>query len=299
MIKNYLQLSYDEKIKANEFNNRKYEKKKSIDEFEKSINNKLYDFGKGALFYIKNNKVLGKILVILEPTKVLHTAYITGIDIEKGHREGIVIFKDLLNKSIELANKYTAVKVVLLSKDRDIWSLLGGLGIYKQYSTFKMELKDKRKCVEPLDIEELSSKNLDEYIDTFNSAFNDMPHGCYTDKNDMRERLSKPYNKERYFLVKNHNTTVGFTSISIEGNRGFFDIGLRKEFRGKGLGKRLLETAIELLKKENIEKICLIVIEKNHIAYRMYKKRGFHVYEKVSDCAEICGKYWQIMMGGV
>ena len=62
---------------------------------------------------------------------------------------------------------------------------------------------------------------------------------------------------------------------TIKGKQGTFDIGLSSKFRGKGYGKRLLETAIDFLESKDIENVYLIVIETNKIAYKMYKKRGF------------------------
>lgn len=35
-----------------------------------------------------------------------------------------------------------------------------------------------------------------------------------------------------------------------------------KEYRGKGYGKKLLETAIQFLNEKEVEEICLTVIEK-------------------------------------
>ncbi|MDD6796347.1 MAG: GNAT family N-acetyltransferase [Clostridiaceae bacterium] len=64
-------------------------------------------------------------------------------------------------------------------------------------------------------------------------------------------------------------------------------MGLHEKYRGQGLGKKLLETSIEMLKRKCIKKISLIVIGKNKVAYNMYQKRGFKVYRKISDCVVI------------
>lgn len=69
--------------------------------------------------------------------------------------------------------------------------------------------------------------------------------------------------------------------------KSFFDIGLIKEYRGKGYGKKLLETAIQFLNEKQVEEICLTIIEKNNVAFEMYKKRGFKVYNKLSDWIEL------------
>ena len=63
--------------------------------------------------------------------------------------------------------------------------------------------------------------------------------------------------------------------ISIENNKGKFDIGLMKNYRGKGYGNRILETAIQFLVNKKVSEIALVVIEENKLAHKIYKKRGF------------------------
>ena len=50
---------------------------------------------------------------------------------------------------------------------------------------------------------------------------------------------------------------------------------LLKPFRGKGLGKRLLETAIRIAKEKKYKKIVLETIEPLKEATALYKKYGF------------------------
>ena len=114
-----------------------------------------------------------------------------------------------------------------------------------------------------------------------------MPHGTYIEIEDAKGYLDNKNDNEEYFIVTDKGESIGFLNIIIEGNKGFFDIGLAKEYRGKGYGKRLLETAIQYLNEKKVEELCLTVIEKNSIAYEMYKKRGFKVYKKISDWIEI------------
>lgn len=49
----------------------------------------------------------------------------------------------------------------------------------------------------------------------------------------------------------------------------------------------MLETAIETLNEKNVKEVCLIVIGNNKIALNMYEKRGFEIYEKISDWYKI------------
>lgn len=113
-----------------------------------------------------------------------------------------------------------------------------------------------------------------------------MPHGCYYEMDDIENYLNDN-SENRYYLVRDNNKSIGFMNTEIEDKIGRFDIGLCSEFRGKGYGKRLLETAIYTLNKANVDKVTLTVIEKNSIALNMYLKRGFVIDNILSHWIEI------------
>ena len=52
-------------------------------------------------------------------------------------------------------------------------------------------------------------------------------------------------------------------------------IYVRKEYKGRGIGKQFLGKAIEIAKKANLKNICLGVWEKNTEAIAFYRKHGF------------------------
>ena len=114
-----------------------------------------------------------------------------------------------------------------------------------------------------------------------------MPHGTWLDDEGLNEYLNCEEENKYYFMVKEGNKIIGFMNSEIENDEGIFDIGLCKEYRNKGYGKRLLETAIYFLNSKKVENISLIVIEKNKVAYEMYKKRGFFKENIISYWIEL------------
>ncbi|MDE6830499.1 MAG: GNAT family N-acetyltransferase, partial [Lachnospiraceae bacterium] len=58
-----------------------------------------------------------------------------------------------------------------------------------------------------------------------------------------------------------------------------FTISVKKEFRQQGIGSKLMQEMIILLKSKGYEKVSLSV-NKDNYAYRMYQKQGFHVIQK-------------------
>ena len=114
-----------------------------------------------------------------------------------------------------------------------------------------------------------------------------MPHGTFCYLSDIEEYINKANDKNYFFMVKKDNDIIGFMNPEIREEKGIFDIGLCKKYRGKGYGKKLLETAIDFLSKKEVESIELIVIEKNTVAYNMYKKRGFKEKSVLSYWIEV------------
>lgn len=64
----------------------------------------------------------------------------------------------------------------------------------------------------------------------------------------------------------------GFEEISHTAGIG---MGVKLEYRGKGIGKKLLLKCIESATSNNIEKLELEVFSTNKVAYDLYKKIGF------------------------
>lgn len=64
---------------------------------------------------------------------------------------------------------------------------------------------------------------------------------------------------------------------------GSLGISLRKEARGKGLGKLFLDTILKEAKKNipELQIMTLTVLANNHIAHTMYKKFGFVEHGKL------------------
>lgn len=277
VIKKYLNLSDAEKKLVKDFINRKENSEKSIEEIEKMFNNKMYGYGKGALFYFIEGQVLGKINIVLEVVEELGNIFIHCLevleDLDIAIKEEII--KELINKAIEVSEEYNPKEILLGERNKDKLKVLEKLNLYSRYKAVKMYLEDREKKENCLNLISLSEKNKVEYWGAYNDSFNDMPHGSYIYINEVEEYLRKASNENYYFMVSTDNTTIGFMNCVIENGQGIFDIGLRKAYRGKGYGKRLLETAIDFLNEKRVYKINLIVIEKNQIAYNMYKKRGF------------------------
>jgi len=84
------------------------------------------------------------------------------------------------------------------------------------------------------------------------------------------------------FVAVRGDEVIGWCDISPEDLPGFthcgrLGMGVRKEFRRQGLGRKLLEAALEKAKAKRLERIELEVYASNLPAIELYKRSGFSV----------------------
>ena len=73
-------------------------------------------------------------------------------------------------------------------------------------------------------------------------------------------------------------------------------ISLLPEYRGRGIGTRLLNEMLSLLKEHGYKKVSLSVQKANY-AYRMYKKAGFEIiYEDEEEYIMACGDKGSVLL---
>lgn len=91
-------------------------------------------------------------------------------------------------------------------------------------------------------------------------------------------------NSQEMFLAYEDKKFAGMIGITYDNKERKKHIGsfvwfyVKKEFRGKGIGKKLLEEALAKLDKNlSIQKIALLVVETQESAIELYKKFGFEI----------------------
>ena len=85
----------------------------------------------------------------------------------------------------------------------------------------------------------------------------------------------------------------GIPRMEKEGFRhcGTLGIGVHKAFRGLGLGKRLMNTALSKAKQIGLERIELEVYRSNKAAVHLYEKAGFEIEGIKKKACKFDGKY--------
>jgi len=57
--------------------------------------------------------------------------------------------------------------------------------------------------------------------------------------------------------------------------------GLAKEYRGRGIGRQLMEAALAVYREEGVELATLEVVQQNESAYQLYGKLGYEVVDQL------------------
>lgn len=79
-------------------------------------------------------------------------------------------------------------------------------------------------------------------------------------------------------VLEDQGELVGVIMSGHDGRRGFIHhTTVRTEYRGKGIGKKLVNSALTALEKEGIHKVALVVFEKNISGNLFWEKLGFTV----------------------
>ena len=83
-------------------------------------------------------------------------------------------------------------------------------------------------------------------------------------------------NPETCFTAKEGNRIIGVIMAGHDGRRGYIHhTAVHPEYRRKGIGRKLVEKALDALEREGINKVALVVFERNDGGNAFWEKMGF------------------------
>lgn len=97
---------------------------------------------------------------------------------------------------------------------------------------------------------------------------------------DSREGIVKYLlrNPNTCFVAEENGELVGVIMSGHDGRRGFiYHTTVKVEYRGRGVGKRLVDATLTALEMEGIHKVALVAFEKNVLGNIFWEKAGFTV----------------------
>lgn len=78
------------------------------------------------------------------------------------------------------------------------------------------------------------------------------------------------------FVAEDNGKIVGTILAGHDGRRGFFHhVVVLPEYRNRGIGRKMVDHAMEALEKEGINKVALVVFENNQLGNAFWESVGF------------------------
>ena len=101
---------------------------------------------------------------------------------------------------------------------------------------------------------------------------------------DSREGIDKylKRNPVTSFVALDNGKLIGMIMAGHDGRRGFIHHMLvSAEYRGQGIGRRLVESAMKALDDEGINKVALLVATNNDQGNKFWERMGFTLREDI------------------
>ena len=122
---------------------------------------------------------------------------------------------------------------------------------------------------------------------------------CFSDpwsERSITAEISNPLSK--WFVAVEGDTVVGYIgSQTVLGESDMMNVAVSPEFRGRGIGEKLVQTLIDWLKDNQVYRLTLEVRVSNEPAIKLYEKLGFtqigrrpNYYHHPKEDAYIMGK---------
>ena len=125
----------------------------------------------------------------------------------------------------------------------------------------------------------IRTMNIDDYEKVYDLWIHTKGMGLNT-TDDSREGIDKYLhrNPNTCFVAEDNGEIVGVIMSGHDGRRGFIHhTTVKTEYRGKGIGKKLVDSALTALEAEGIHKAALVAFEKNITGNLFWEKIGFTV----------------------
>ncbi|MFB5674018.1 GNAT family N-acetyltransferase [Paenibacillus terreus] len=136
-------------------------------------------------------------------------------------------------------------------------------------------------------IEKMTSCTIDEAVQAWNDGFEGYYFNMATTPDVFVKRMvAEDLLPSLTLIAFDGNQPVGIIMHGIrtvQGQKIAWNggTGVAQSMRGKGVGKKLISAALDLLKGEGVEKVTLEAVSKNEGAISLYKKAGFEIVDEL------------------
>lgn len=206
--------------------------------------------------------------------------------------DNIEDFNIIINEAHEIlntANRKTAIYLIPYMKElyenkekyfgKDKFELIS-TEVWQTYTDFDKLDKIQTNCEFDVTLE--ATTDMEKYADivmqSYQSGDEDDPYGDlddgyrngYINYQDLHNGI-----ENEFYFVKVNNEIVGTTQgVYNDELYGIYSLALKKDYRGKGIGKEVLKKQLEVCRNNNI-KVAYLQTEQDFYPAKMYRKLGF------------------------
>jgi len=221
----------------------------------------------------ENNKAQGYLWVFKneDGNLIINSMYINGNE-------------DIINKYRLLLNSFKRNKFIYnCRKNFNNFEVLTEIGFKKSKGTFNMKMALNNlnytfdKALEEFEVLR-KGKQEELRCNIQNEVFRDDNRMPLTIDDMLYDEYQSYYYEEGAVFIKCNKEYAGYGQIILIDNvPTIVNVGILKEFRGKGLGRLLMQYLLSLLVKNGYKEVKLKVSSHNLTAINMYKSLGFEI----------------------
>ncbi|WP_026693910.1 arsinothricin resistance N-acetyltransferase ArsN1 family A [Peribacillus kribbensis] len=155
-----------------------------------------------------------------------------------------------------------------------------------------------------INIRNASQRDIEEILAIYNEGISDRIATLEKETKDypyMMDWFNKHQDRYKAIVAENDGEVVGWASLNVYNARAAYkgvadlSVYIKRGYRGKGIGGRLL-TSIENLARENeFHKIVLSTFPFNELGQGLYKKKGFRIVGVYENQGMLDGHYVDVM----
>lgn len=235
---------------------------------------------------VDTNQVLG--VMILDYSENPHRGHTLDLFIASQKEYQSFIYEALYEKLNEFIIKTGSnhITVSISSKDQDIMLFWQEKGFHQWFILHFMKHNKKTDEVNPLPYRHYDNQDFEIYFKALGQAFKPMreamdirPYHVYEGaskekKIEEKEELEKE--KDTIYMFFNQDELIGSAILS---DREIDDVFITDSYQGKGYGRKIMETMIDIAYQKNNEPLKLSVVDWNIKAKNLYQSLGFQTVE--------------------
>ena len=124
---------------------------------------------------------------------------------------------------------------------------------------------------------EIRSMTITDYPDVYELWISSAGMGL-NDLDDSKEGIDKflKRNPTTCFVATEEGKLAGVIIAGHDGRRGYvYHTAVAEQYKRQGIGRRLVESSLKALSEEGINKVALLVFNRNEVAKKFWKQMGF------------------------